>query len=85
MPFDITITAETATKSRRPRCRYDDEVCTASGAKQPHDNMAVGTNYISIKGWGAGGSVTLCVCEHHADDFFKQITKVKRDLKKLQK
>lgn len=81
---DLTVTAEIVPKGRRVSCRYKWlNPCKKSGAKNNGDFMAEGTRYIAIRGWAAGGGVTIAVCEHHAEEFFKQVAQAKKDLKAL--
>ena len=81
---DLTVTAEIVPKGRRIACRYEWlNPCKKSGAKEHGDFMVEGTKYIAIRGWASGGSFTIGICEHHAEDFFKQVLKAKKELKKL--
>ena len=78
---DLTLSTNVVTRGKRVCCRYkwlDD--CEHSGGGRFMDE---GTVYVSIKGWGANGSTQLCICSEHAQEFFKQITGIKRELKKL--
>jgi hypothetical protein len=80
---DLTITIETVTKGKRVACRYKWlDPCKKSGAKNHGDFMKEDTKYIAIRGWAAGGAVTIGICEYHAEEFFEQISKAKRELKK---
>lgn len=56
-----------------PRCRASEEYC----------EIKKGDYYISITGWGAGGSANLCVCMKHSEDFLKQAKQLFKDIKKL--
>lgn len=77
---DFTISAEIVPKGRKVSCRYKWlEDCKKSGGRF----MKTGQKYLAIRSWASGGSVTIGICEHHAEDFFKQVAKAKKDLKKL--
>ncbi len=83
---DLSVTLETVTKGKRVACRYKWlDPCKKSGAKLHGDFMKEGTKYVAVRGWAAGGAVTISICEHHADEFFAQVSEAKRELKKHQR
>jgi len=48
-----------------------------------YEAIPKGAHYVSINGYASGGSASLCMCLEHAEEFFKEVTKVKREIKKI--